>query len=241
MPGKDLEAPGTREAPGWASLYRARGDDVSESRPIFTGDVFKDVPLGRGDKDARITAIVLQHPCALRVDGVNLVSRLLVAEVRESSPIPFGGWKGSYRLMPLPELHDDGNHFAAHLHEPYLVPREALQLHNRVTCMSQVGVNLVLQRWVHHNSRVVVPTSDYQLVTAAQFEEADLIEEWCDDRAGNSAEITTETDAAHQWLRSDSTTAGKRWQELLEEAQTRATVRIAMRRHLKELRTATQD
>ncbi|MBT2551266.1 hypothetical protein [Arthrobacter sp. ISL-65] len=171
---------------------------------------------------------------------MNLVSRLLVAEVRESSLIPFGGWKGNYRLMPLPELYDDGNHFAAHLHEPYLVPEEALQPHNRVACMSQVGVNLLLQRWVHHNSRVVVPTYDYQLVTVAQFEEADLIEEWCDERAENSAEFATETAAAHQWLRGDSTNAGKRWQNLLEDAQTRATVRTAMRRHLKELRIAAQ-
>lgn len=238
MSGKDLEAPGTREAPAWASMYRARGDEVSESRPTFTGDVFEDVPHVFGETGSRITALVLQHPCALRVDGVNLVPRLLVAEVRESSLIPFGEWKGRYKLMPLPELSKEHGHFAAHLHQPYLVEAEALQPSNRIACMSQVGVNLLLQRWVHHNSRVIVPTFDYQVVTAAQFEEADLIEEWCDDRAADSSYIPAETAAAHNWLRGDSTSPGKRWQDLLEDPQTRATVRTAMRRHIKELGAA---
>lgn len=237
MSAKDLEAPGTREAPDWASMYRARGDEVSEARPTFTGDVFENVPVGFGDTGSQITALVLQHPCALRTDGVNLAPRLLVAEVRASSVIPFGEWKGRYKLMPLPELSKENGHFAAHLQQPYLVEAEALHRSNRIACMSQVGVNLLLQRWVHHNSRVIVPTFDYQVVTAAQFEEADLIEEWCDDRVDDSADIAAETIGAHTWLRGASTSPGKRWQDLLEDPQTRAIVRTAMRRHIKELNT----
>lgn len=237
MSARGLEAPGTREAPDWASLYRARGDEVAESRPIFTGDVWEEVSTGFGDSRPRITALVLQHPCALRTNGVDLAPRLIVAEVRSSALIPFGGWKGGYKLMPLPELTEENGHFAAHLQEPYLVDAEALQHGKRVACMSQIGVNLLLQRWVHHNSRVIVPTFDYQDVTAAQFEEADLIEEWCDDRVGDPANIPMETAAAHTWLRGDSTSPAKRWQDLLEDSQTRAMVRTAMRRHIKELRT----
>lgn len=237
MSAQGLEAPGTKEAPDWASMYRARGDEVSESRPIFTGDVFQDVVIGTGDAGVpRVTAIVLQHPCALRTDGVNLASRLLVAEVRQSPLIPFKEWKGRYKLMPLPELSIEHGNFAAHLQEPYLVDAEALHLTNRIVCMSQIGVNLLLQRWVHHNSRAIVPTFDYQAVTAAQFEEADLIEEWCDDRADDPSRIPEETAAAHAWLRGDSTSPGKRWQDLLEDPQTRSVVRSAMRRHMKELR-----
>ncbi|GAA4655750.1 hypothetical protein GCM10023346_48760 [Arthrobacter gyeryongensis] len=101
--------------------------------------------------------------------------------------------------------------------------------------MSQVGVNLLLQRWVHHNSRVIVPTFEYQGVTAEQFEEADLIEDWCDDLASTPQEIATETAAAHEWLRGNSSEAGKSWQQLLENPQSRGTVRLAMRRHVKEL------
>lgn len=235
MSAKGLEAPGTREAPDWASMYRARGDEVSEARPIFTGDVFVGVPINSGDREQLITAIVLQHPCALRTDGVNLASRLLVAEVRDSSLIPFGNWKGSYKIMPLPELKMDQAHFAAHLQEPYLVDAADLRIDNRISCMSQAGVNLLLQRWVHHNSRAIIPTFDYQSVTAAQFEEADLIEEWCDDRVTAPSDIPSETAAAHTWLRETSNSPGKRWQDLLDDPQTRAIVRTAMRRHIKEL------
>lgn len=235
MSEKDLEAPGTPEAPDWGSLYRARGDDVSGSRPIFTGDVFMDVSCTFGEAESRKSVLILQHPCALRINGVDLVPRLLVAEVRESPFVPRGEWKGRYKLMPLPELSQAG-HFGAHLHEPYLVEASTLQPNNRIACMSQVGVNLLLQRWVHHNSRVIVPTFEYLKVTAEQFEEADLIEDWCDERATTPAEIPAETAAAHEWLRGSSMSPGKRWQELLEDPQTRASVRTAMRRHLRELR-----
>lgn len=235
MTEKDLEGPGTREAPDWASMYRARGDDVSRSRPIFTGDVFEDVQVGFGDTRSQITALVLQHPCALRMDGVALAPRLLVAEVRGFSLVPFVEWKGRYKLMPLPELSGEHGHFAAHLQEPYLVDAEALHLSNRTACMSQIGVNLLLQRWVHHNSRAIVPTFDYQAVTAAQFEEADLIEEWCEDRVTDPEDIPTETAAAHAWLREASSSPRKRWQDLLEEPQTRSIVRKAMRSHIKEI------
>lgn len=237
MAGKGLEAPGTRDAPDWASLYRARGDEVSESRPIFTGDVFEDVLTISGDATTRITALVLQHPCALRTDGVNLAPRLLVAAVRESPLVAHADWRGRYKIMPLPDLSKERGHFAAHLQEPHLVEAKALEASTRVACMSQVGVNLLLQRWVHHNSRAIVPTFDYQAVTSAPFEEADLVEEWCDDLAADPAQLLAERDAAHDWLRGASTSPGKTWQNLLEDPQTRAIVRTAMRKRIKELRT----
>lgn len=123
----------------------------------------------------------------------------------------------------------------AHFQEPYLVDAEVLQRSNRIACMSQIGVNLLLQRWVHHNSRAIVPTFDYQAVTEAQLEETDLIEEWCDERVADSKEeIDVEMAAAHDWLRQNSHNPEKRWQDLLAEPQTRSIVRKAMRSHLKE-------
>lgn len=230
-----LEGPGTRSSPNWASLYRARDEEISECRPIFTGDVFEDIPLDFEDNKNKITAVLLQHPCALRTDGVNLASKLLMAEVREFQLVPFSEWKGRYKIMPLPELRGENGHFAAQLQEPYLIDAQSLQDGKRIASMSQVGVNLLLQRWVHHNSRAIIPTSNYQEVTAVQFEEADLIEEWCDERINNSADISIETAAAHTWLRENSTDPKKRWQDLLEDPQTRSVVRVAMRKHLKEL------
>ncbi|MGO4192247.1 hypothetical protein AB4Y67_11320 [Arthrobacter sp. YAF17] len=236
MSDRDLEAPGTRDAPNWNSLYRARGEEVSASRPVFTGDVFRDTRCGSSDDDANKAVLIMQHPCALRTNGVDLVPRLLVAEVRTSTPIPVGDWKGRFKLMPLPELEAEGStHFAAHMHEPYLVDRAEIKIENRIACMSQVGVNLLLQRWVHHNSRVIVPTFEYQNVTAEQFEEADLVEDWCEDLASTPQETAAETAAAHEWLRGDSSEKGKSWQQLLENPQSRGTVRLAMRKHVKAI------
>lgn len=234
MSQQGLEAPGTRESPDWVSLYRARGDEVSESRPIFTGDVFTNVAL-LGNEGTPITALILQHPCALRTDGVNLVRRLLVAEVQESEPIPISQWNGRYKVMPLPVLIGEA-HYVALLHEPHLVSPDALDSATRIACMSQVGVNLLLQRWVHHNSRVIVPTANYLRATIEQFEEADLVEEWCDERAATAEEIPAQMVAAHEWMRGESSSPGKRWQDLLQASQTRGVVRMAMRRHLRDLR-----
>ncbi|MCU6479896.1 hypothetical protein [Arthrobacter sp. A2-55] len=231
---QNLEAPGTKEDPDWDSLYRARGDEVSGSRPIFTGDVFTNVSV-LGNKGAQITALILQHPCALRIDGVNLVPRLLVAEVQEFDFIPFSQWNGRFKVMPLPVLIGQTN-YVAQLHEPHLVEEAALNSATRIASMSQVGVDLLLQRWVHHNSRVVVPTADYQRATVEQFEEADLIEEWCDERAATATDIPAQLEAVHEWMRGESSSPGKRWQDLLQDPQTRGVVRKAMRRHIKELR-----
>lgn len=234
MPEHKLEAPGPLNDPNWNSLYRARGDDVSISRPVFTGDVFRDTLCSSTEPEPGKTVLIMQHPCALRTNGVELVPRLLVAEVRASAPIPARDWNGRFKLMPLPELEGDGSaHFAAHMHEPYLVERSELKIENRIACLSQIGVNLLLQRWVHHNSRVIVPTFEYQNVTAEQFEEADLVEDWCEDLASTPQELGSETAAAHEWLRGNSSEGNKSWQQLLENPQSRGTVRLAMRRHIK--------
>lgn len=73
-------------------------------------------------------------------------------------------------------------HQAAFFDEPYLVGPDDLDLDKRVACMSQTGVNLLLQRWVHHNSRAVIPTATYQEVSSPAYEETDLIEEWVEER-----------------------------------------------------------
>ncbi|WP_125614080.1 hypothetical protein [Specibacter cremeus] len=232
----DLEAPGSGKAPNWGALYRARGDEVSASRPIFTGDIFEDASCIGPQGTVKKTILILQHPCALRTNGVDLVSRLLVAEVVASdSLVPASEWKGRFKQMPLPELYaQPEGHFVAHLHEPQLVLPESLRLETRIACMSQMGVNILLQRWVHHNSRVIVPTFEYQKVTSEQFEEADLVEEWCDELAADEAEILIETRAAHDWLRSPSNIGDMSWQDLLKDPQSRSTVRVALRKQVKE-------
>ncbi|WP_417233817.1 hypothetical protein [Arthrobacter sp.] len=141
--------------------------------------------------------------------------------------------------MPLPELKPEpASHFAANFQVPHLVESNALVPENRIACLSQIGVNLLLQRWVHHNSRVIVPTFDYQEVTAEQFEEADLVEEWCEDLAASPDEVETETEAAHEWLRSASSEQNMSWQKLLKNPQSRGAVRSAMRKQIRKLQNS---
>jgi hypothetical protein len=95
----ELEAPGTDAAPEWASVYRARGDEVVPHRPIFTGDVFFNIEIAGEARTKNV--IVLQHPCAIRA-GVEVLPKLLVAEVNPSGKLAPSLWAtGSYKQMPL--------------------------------------------------------------------------------------------------------------------------------------------
>lgn len=224
-----LEAPGSASNTNWDALYRYRGDEVSPSRPVFTGDVFQAA-------DASTRLMVVQHPCAIRKDGVQLVDNLLVVPVLQA-PQRFTptDWQRFYKQMPLPDLlGPEGDHYAAHFHKPNVVSSEAIPSMVRITSLSLRGVNLLLQRWVHHNSRVVVETHALNAATIEQFEEADLVEEWCDECLMAGHEVAAAAKEAHEWLRSDAGD-GIRWQEKLQDAQTRGEVRSAMRAHLKRL------
>lgn len=233
-----LEFPGGAEAPDWDSLYRARGDEVLRHRPIFTGDVFEKVPVqGLGETRTK-DVIIVQHPCALRINGVDLHPRLMVAEVRRHRIISIEEWSGHLSKMPLPELHpgvdSTKRHQAAVFDQPLLVGPDDLDIEKRVACLSQIGVNLLMQRWVHYNSRAVVSTATYQEVSSAAYEEADLIEEWVDVRLGAGLDIREATSEAIAWLREDAG-AGAMRQALLEDPQARSTIRRQLRAALQKL------
>lgn len=120
----DLEYPGAPGVPDWSSLYRARGDEVVRYRPVFTGDVFENVQVqGLGQARTK-NVILLQHPCALRSNGVDLHPRLMVAEVRQHRVIPVEDWTGHISKMPLPDLKpivaSGKRNQAAFFDEPYL-------------------------------------------------------------------------------------------------------------------------
>lgn len=230
----NLESPSGAD-PHWDALYRARGDEVMPHRPVFTGDVFADVPVVVGGETRTRTVMVIQHPCAMRTDGVNLVDPLLVSEVRKHKVLAPEDWQGYGKLMPLPDLLPDVDtarrHQAAMFDKLHLVA--PAELTKRVACMSQRGVNLLLQRWVHHSSRVIVPTPDFQAVTSGVFEEADLVEEWCDERVSDTLSIEDATGECVSWLREDSATGGGMRQRMLEEPQNRSAVRKEMRAALR--------
>ncbi|MEU0793837.1 hypothetical protein ABZ342_27530 [Amycolatopsis sp. NPDC005961] len=234
---KTLEIPGSEAHPDWESLYRSRADEVASTRPIFTGDIFRDVLVSGVDEPARKNIIILQHPCAMRTDGISLVDRVLVAEIRTDRAFSAREWLRNFKKMPLPLLlgHNEADAgYVALLNSLYFAKPKDLELDHRIACLSQVGVNLLLQRWVHHNSRVIVETFQYQEVSSSAFEEVELIEEWCDERLEDGDELERHAREALAWLREDSGN-GKTWQELLADPQTRSTVRRQMRSKLREL------
>ena len=230
-----LEAPGTDEAPEYSSLYRARGDEVVAQRPIFTGDIFFGVPVIGEDEPKNV--VVLQHPCVIR-KGLTLTPKLLVAEVRPEQLRKPSQWTRFPRQMPMAELVVDGSppHYAGFFVDHQLVVSASLDVNRRVASMSQQGVNLLMQRWVHHNSRVIVPTQDYQAVTGSQYEEADIIEEWCIDREDDEMSLDHATVEIDSWLTGDKSPESPRAR--LEDPQQRSTVRRDVRTHLKAVRAS---
>lgn len=233
----DLECPGPAGSPDWSSLYRYRGAEVDEARPVFTGDVFLGVDVHGVDGLATSKNImVVQHPCALRSNGIDLSPKLLVVEVVPSELFAASRWKGNYRVMPLPELvpGSENEHYSGLFLEACLVIPDALAADKRIACMSPSGVNLLLQRWVYHNSRAAIATSKYDDATSAQYEEADAIEDWCDIRRGKGISIEDATTEAVNWF-SDDGGGGVPRRVLLENRQYRSNIRKAMRKYCKQL------
>jgi hypothetical protein len=96
------------------------------------------------------------------------------------------------------------------------------------------GVNLLLQRWVFHNSRVVAETWKIQKVTGGPYDEADLTEEWVDERTLVGINVHDAMLEALDWLRATSAN-GETRQRMLEDPQKRSPVRQEMRAHLRSL------
>jgi hypothetical protein len=234
----DLEAPGSD-----AELYRDRGNEVAKARPYFTGDVFEASEVrGLDGELLSTTVMIMQHPCAMRVNGVDLVPGLLVVEVAEHQYLKPSQWTGFTRVMPLPELlrdadHPAQTHHAAYFNRVHIVRPEGLG--SRTASLSIRGVNLLLQRWVHHNSRVMVPSGEFLRVIGGVFEEADLIEEWCEER--DALHLTAATAECINWLREQPADGTPMRQELLEDEQSRSSVRRQMRQHLQRLQQESQE
>ena len=232
--GNGLESPYRHGTPDWDTLYRARCDEVTPFRPILTGDVFAQVDLpGSTGKIKPRTVIVMQHPCSMRANGVDLARYVLVAEVTKYTRILLESeWNsGFYNFMPLPvlrpksdETNDNCTVCFDNLHSV-----ESSMLQTRIAILSTFGINLLLQRWVHYCSRVIVPTYQFQEATGSFYEEADLIEEWCEESIQdvNSDAIYKATQDCVTWLRANR--EGQTYQNMLKDPQTRSYVRKKMR------------
>lgn len=228
MSEADLESPSSA-----ADLFLASAvDEVEESRPILTGDVFAEVQIP--GLDAPGLAIVLTHPCSMRRDGVNLAERLLMAEVRAYQNVPLTGWAtGHYRVMPLPQLDGEAT-YAALFDNIGLVRSDELAGHQRVACLTPLGINLLQQRLIWYLTRFVVPTFRLNESCSAVFEEAELCEEWAIQRVTEGSSIDVAYAEFHEWIR-DVDSSGQMRQQGLADPQRRAGIRRAMREALKPI------
>ena len=99
--------------------------------------------------------MIIQHPCAMRPNGVDLASSILVAEVHRFPVLPPDKSSGNGKLTPLPDLlagvTSGRRNQAAFFDDTYHV--HPLDLTTRIACLSLRGVNLLLQRWVYHGGR----------------------------------------------------------------------------------------
>jgi hypothetical protein len=224
----ELEAPPSADA-----LYLYRADEVVAERPVQTGDVFDGVEIP-GLDDGPGLAIVINHPCSMRSDGVDLLERLQLARVVLHQEVPLNAWKRHHqRVMPLPDLLLDGSHYAVRFSEFGLVRSATLDLARRVACLDPYGVNLLQQRFIWDLARFFAPTAELHKSCAVAFQEISFMEEW---NAGWADAGLPEVDAArafHEWIRDDGGTGMSRQDRLADEQQ-RAPLRRDMRRHLRE-------
>ena len=238
----DLEFPGSAGHVDPSELYLYRGpEEESTFRPYLTGDVFDGIDLpGSTGKIRKRKVAILHHPCSMRKNGIDLTWSILVAEVSKRKALTAEQWStGFFNIMPLPELEAVGDGWrdcAVDFDNLYTVSPEQLQAAERIASLSVVGINLLMQRWVHYTSRVVVPTISFNVATAPFYEEADLIEEWCEESATDETPgaIRDAGLACMGWLRAERP-GGRTYQEMLKDPQSLSTVRKAMRAELRNM------
>lgn len=206
-------------------LYLGRGVEVADfvTRPAFTGDVFL---LESG----RIVALV-QHPCAMR-RGISLAPKLLACEVKvNDSGTPKDWSRGHFKKMFLPDL--DGASYFIDFEEFDAFSRDELEKGTRMAILSSLGVNLLTQRWLYHNSRVIVPSITINAQTSGPFEEADLMQEACDDLMSAGRNFSDAVGAVDQWLGEAAGGRNSTNRDLLADPQQRSSVRVNLRRQVR--------
>lgn len=165
---------GPLEAPESADrLYLSRGSDVDPYRPVMSGDVFR----GRIETldDPHELIMVVSHPCSMRA-GAHLRPRLQVAPVSPRGSVSTSDWRGSFKVMLLPDL-DNETSFASSFELSSPV-RADLHLDARVASLSEYGILVLYQRHIRHLTRLEVGIGNLEPVTRAVFTEVALQDEW---------------------------------------------------------------
>lgn len=205
-------------------LYLAVGEDVNPSRPLFTGDVFErlDIP-GVGET----AGILVGHPCSIRGRAGSLQRSLPIAAVESHDVVPDEKWSTGYlNRMALPGLPLDHGFHVVRLDLFGLVATATVMAATRVACLSHPGINQLQQRLVFHQTRLEVPTGQFQAAFDHTYEEADLLEEWVTDLDGDEASLLSDFET---WIRDGDPSR----QDRLKVPQERAPLRREMRAEIR--------
>lgn len=212
-------------------LYLARGAQVNPSRPLFTGDVFRNVEIP-GVQPTGGMALVVAHPCSFRVGGGQLADRLLAARVEPIAKQGAIAWRSRFfDRMPLTGLDGDG-YWAGHLDMIGRPLTADLSEAERIACLSEFGVNMLQQRLTCHLTRAEIPTATFNEAFSHTFEEADLLEDFTDTLVAAGWIKTMAATEFESFLRAgDPPTL----QAKLLDAQQRSSVRRACRQRAAQL------
>lgn len=184
----DLEAPESID-----DLYLARGDDVNGCRPYLQGDVFENVAIPGVDGPPGL-AVITTHPCSMRGKGGLVRERVQCARIGSSNALRFDQWKTShFRFLPMPELRETDEHFAAEYEMCGRVLTADLATVRRSACLTPLGICLLQQRLVFSLTRVVVPTRRLLQVSENIFEEVELQEAWISAATEAGVDVQTAT------------------------------------------------
>lgn len=181
--------------------HHLSGEDLVIYRPLLTGDVFQDVPI-KG-LDGTFTVVIIGHPCTIR-RGPHLSPEIPCCLVTDCERLPFEKWpEGHFALFPLPDIPDLGSPKGASLDSWVTVPSGELSRERRCLALSDEGILLLQQRFVHSLTRVVVDLPTLREHEAHVFVEAELEEDWLEDLAIDTTDLSPEIEEFDRFMGED--------------------------------------
>lgn len=170
---------------------------------------------------------MIGHPCSIRGKNGKLAERTPVAAVENHDRVPEVRWSdGYFNKMPLDGLPLEAPFHVARLDLFGLALTNELVAAQRLACLSHPGINQLQQRLVHHQTRLVVPTGQFQQAFDHTYEEADLLEDWNTELSDIDDDPESSFEA---WIRGGSPNRQSR----LQIHEERAPIRREMRQEIK--------
>ncbi|MDN4161080.1 hypothetical protein [Nocardioides abyssi] len=162
---------------------------MTAHRPLFQGDVFRDVPFtkarsaGNPDRDPNVVierrmVALLGYPCDIYNDG-RLVKVQTVAPVVDATKMGIPpDWDGAFTLAPLPDLLGDGNTYAVDLRTAANIDASYLTTDRRVRALSEDGWALFRQRTILCDTRAMIELAPLRDFGSPLWAEIELWQEW---------------------------------------------------------------